>query len=61
MIILFEDDYLFIYETVLRTGEFVIWTNNLTMIIEFGFREIWRIVQIWGAFIHLGPPFSTPL
>lgn len=34
MIILCEDDYLFIYET----GEFVIWTNNLTMIIEFGFR-----------------------
>lgn len=57
MIILCEDDYLFIYET----GEFVIWTNNLTMIIEFGFRVTWRIVQIWGAFIHLGPPFSTPL
>ena len=57
MIILFEDDYLFIYEI----GEFVIWTNNLTMIIEFGFRVIWSIVQIWGAFIHLGPPFSTPL
>ena len=57
MIILCEDDYLLIYET----GEFVIWTNNLTMIIEFGFRVTWRIVQIWGAFIHLGPPFSTPL